>query len=320
MISTTTTSSTYDAFGNPTLITATTNDVGQPSFVTTTNNTYINDVTKWHLGRLMDASVTKSLDGVASPTRSSSFEYDSSTGFLTKEIIEPGSSMELMKTYTHDGYGNRLSVMTSGSNIASRTTSTTYDSQGRFALTATNALGHSETREHNVTLNKGWGQLTKLTGPNGLSTTWEYDTLGRKIKETRADGTLSTMSYTFCDGSNPCPTLANGQPLSYFMTATSDGAPLTKTYYDAVNRAVLSETQSFDGSTVSAQTEFDARARVKRTSLPYFGTTPNYWTVNIYDTLDRLVQENSPANGSTTYSYAGLQTTVTNDLLQTWSR
>ena len=341
LITTTTTTSSYDAYGNPTLITASTNDVGQPLFVTTTNNSYINDdSSKWHLGRLMTASVTKSLGGVASPTRRSAFEYDSVTGFLTKEIIEPVQAnepnMELMKTYVHDGYGNRVCVVTTGADITSvgnvntcelngtvifpasagRITTSSYDSQGRFAVAATNALGHTEMREYDSVLNKGWGQVTKLTGPNGLPTIWEYDTLGRKIKETRADGTISTISYTFCDSSNPCPALANSQVPSYFMTSTSDGAPLTKTYYDAVNRAVLTETESFDGSLVSMQTEFDARARVARTSLPYFGSTPNYWTVNTYDTLDRLTQENSPANGITTYSYDGLQTTVTNDLNQ----
>jgi len=319
LITTTTTTSTYDSYGNPTQIIATTNDVGEPSFVTTTNNTYTNDTTKWHLGRLTAANVTKSLGGVASPTRSSSFEYDAVTGLLTKEIIEPGSSMELMKTYTHDGFGNRLSVATSGSNITTRTTSTTYDAQGRFALTATNALSHSETREYDPLLNQGWGQVTKLTGPNGLSTAWEYDTLGRKIKETRADGTQTTISYAFCDGSNPCPTLANTLTPSYVMTTTTDGAPLTKTYYDAVNRAVLTETESFDGSLVSQQTEYDARARVARTSLPYSSTAPlssGRWTVNTYDSLDRLIQEYSPVTGTTNYAFNGLETTVTNDLSQ----
>lgn len=319
LITTTTTTSSYDAYGNPTLITATTNDVGQPSFVTTTNNTYINDTAKWYLGQLTDTDVTKSLGGVASPTRSSSFEYDAVTGLLIKETIEPGSSMELMQTYTHDGYGNRISETTTGFNITSSTASTAYDAQGRFALTVTNALNHSETREYDPLLNQGWGQVTKLTGPNGLSTLWEYDTLGRIIKETRADGTQTAISYTFCDDSNPCPTLANGLMPSYFMTTTTDGAPLTKTYYDAVNREVLNETESFDGSLVSVQTEYNARTYVKRTSLPYFGNTPSYWSVNNYDNLDRLIQENSPDTGITSYTFDGLLTMVTNDLNQTYS-
>jgi len=336
LITTTTTTSTYDGYGNPTQIIATTNDIGEPSFVVTTNNTYVNDTTsnKWHLGRLTDADVTKSLGGVASPTRSSSFEYDAVTGFLTKEIIQPGSSMELMKTYVHDGYGNRVCVVTTGSDITSlgnvnecqlgetvihpatagRITTTSYDSQGRFATTATNALGHTETREYDPLFNQGWGQVTKLTGPNNLATVWEYDTLGRKIKEMRADGTVTDISYSFCDGS--CPVLANDQRPSYFVTTINSGAPSQREYYDTVNRLVLVKTQSFNGDDVFVQTEFDARARVARTSLPYFGNTPDFWTVNTYDTLDRLTQENAPDTGITTYSFNGLETTVTNDLLQ----
>jgi YD repeat-containing protein len=34
-----------------------------------------------------------------------------------------------------------------------------------------------------------------LTGPNGLTTTWEYDALGRQAKEARADGTTTTTNY-----------------------------------------------------------------------------------------------------------------------------
>jgi YD repeat-containing protein len=38
------------------------------------------------------------------------------------------------------------------------------------------------------------GNVLTLTGPNGLTTTWEYDALGRQAKETRADGTTTTTN------------------------------------------------------------------------------------------------------------------------------
>jgi YD repeat-containing protein len=34
------------------------------------------------------------------------------------------------------------------------------------------------------------GNVLTLTGPNGLTTTWEYDALGRQAKETRAQNTF----------------------------------------------------------------------------------------------------------------------------------
>ena len=330
LISTNTTDTTMDTFGNPTQLVVTTVDAGVETYVTTTNNTYTNDTTKWHLGRLTQATVTKQQGTSSSPTRKSSFEYDAVTGLLTKEKIEPGTNMELVKTYAHDGFGNRICVIVEGSDISDqgatntcdigggtvlnqgRITSTTYDSQGRFPVTVTNALSHVETREYN----DPWGNVTKLTGPNNLDTLWEYDTLGRKSKETRADGTITNISYTFCDVSNPCPSLENGLTPSYFITTTNSGAPTQIAYYDAVNRVVLTETQSFDASAVFVETEFDTQGRTKRVSLPYFGTSPSYWTTNTYDALGRLIKEESSATGTTNYTYSGLVVTVSNDLFQ----
>ena len=305
LISTSTTDTTMDAYGNPTQLVVTTVDAGVETYKTTTNNTYTNDTTKWHLGRLTQATVVKEQGASVSPTRTSSFTYNSATGLLEVEKIEPGTNMELVKTYVHDGYGNRVSVTTSGAGITARTTSTIYDSQGRFPLTVTNAVGHTETREYN----DPWGNVTKLTGPNLLDTLWEYDTLGRKTKETRADGTITNISYTFCDVSNPCQTLENGLTPSYFIATTSVETPTRVAYYDVVNRVVLTETQSFNASKVYVETEFDAQGRTKRTSLPYFGTSPNYWTTNIYDALGRIIQEDSPVTGITSYDYAGFVVT-----------
>jgi YD repeat-containing protein len=38
-------------------------------------------------------------------------------------------------------------------------------------------------------------QVCHGISPNGLTTTWEYDALGRQAKETRADGTTTTTNY-----------------------------------------------------------------------------------------------------------------------------
>ena len=306
------TQSTYDSYGNPTQVKTTATDIGVETYVTTANNTYVNDVTNWLIGRLTQATVVKTKGSSTSSTRTSSFTYNSFTGQLLTEKIEPGTTMELVKTYTYDGHGNRTSVITSGSNITSRTSSTSYDSRGRFPVTVTNALGHAETREYN----DPWGNVTKLTGPNLLNTVWEYDTLGRKTKETRADGTITNINYAFCDVSNPCPTLESGIGPRYSITTSSTQSPTQVAYYDVVNRVVLSETQSFDASKVYVETEFDGQSRVKRTSLPYTGASPSYWTTTAYDALGRPTQEVSPATGTTTYTYTGLLVTVANDLSQ----
>jgi YD repeat-containing protein len=147
------------------------------------------------------AAVIWSGDALAqtSATRSSSFAYDPSSGLLTQEVIEPNTpALRLQTDYTYDAFGNKLTTTASGADIATRAASATYDSQGRFATSATNAVGQSESWQDDPR----FGKPTSHTGPNGLTTTWSYDGFGRKILEVRPDGTQTKWSYQFCNGVN----------------------------------------------------------------------------------------------------------------------
>src|SRR4051812_26221700 len=136
-------------------------------------------------------------------TRTSAFEYDPVSGFLIREIIEPNdSALCLVTTYTYDAYGNKNGATTRNCNavssggvteapaptgdpvFVSRGNSTTYAAgstvigattyswvAGQFPTTSTNALQQQETKE----FDPRFGTVTKLTGPNGLVTTWAYD-------------------------------------------------------------------------------------------------------------------------------------------------
>jgi hypothetical protein len=124
----------------------------------------------------------------ATETRTSAFEYDPVSGLLIKEIVEPGdSTLCLVTTYSYDGFGNKTGSTTRNCNgsagshpginseaaapaagsapaFASRTSSTGYSADGRFATSSTNALGQTETRQFDAR----FGKVTQLTGPNGL--------------------------------------------------------------------------------------------------------------------------------------------------------
>jgi uncharacterized protein RhaS with RHS repeats len=67
--------------------------------------------------------------------------------------------------------GNKTKSTITGSGIVSRSTTVEYSTDGKFPVKATNALGHSETK----TFDAKTGNVLTLTGPNGLTTTWEYD-------------------------------------------------------------------------------------------------------------------------------------------------
>lgn len=249
-------------------------------------------------------------------SRTSSFTYYPN-GLLESETVEPGiPDLAVVTTYTYNGYGNKTSVSTANVAEASaaarfdtRTASADYGAHvvtigsvsvavpaGAFATTATNALGHSETR----TYDPRFGTALRLTGPNGLVTAYEYDDFGRATKETRADGTYSATFYCIVSGrglstssnSSACgasTTALSGNAaeipedaVSYvqtqaFTAAKLPNGPATRVYKDRAGRTVREIGESFDGDGqptnrryVAKDTGYDVYGVAVMVTQPYF--------------------------------------------------
>ena len=298
----TTVNSLFDTYGNAGQITVTSND----GYVKTTVNTYTNDSANWILGRLTRAEVTSTLPDASNAKRVSAFEYSPSTGLLTKEIIEPDlPQFRLETTYTLDTFGNRKiitvsSPATGDAAFASRSTTVGYDAQGRFATSTTNALGHQETRIYD----SGLGVLKTLTGPNNLTTQWQYDGFGRKRMETRADTTHTDISYESCDVNAP-------GSCAYAVRTRELGAPESVAYFDKLGRATRGAVVGFDGAWIFKDTQYDYAGRVGQVSRPYFAGSAAYWAVSTYDDLGRIKTLTEPNTALTQSYYSGLFTTTT---------
>ncbi len=306
----------FDDWGNVTKITTQTSD----GFLKTTDNTYNNDPGTWVLGRLTRASVSASLNGGTQQTRVSAFEYNATTGLLTKEIIEPDAAnvqFRLDTAYTHDAFGNRktttvFSPATGNAAIATRTTTTTYDARGQFPVTIANALSHTE----NKTYDPRFGTVKTLTGPNALTTTWQYDSFGRKTQELRADGTQTVWTYQLCDAA--CPGTGVYRIFTQvYGVGNIQAAPTTAVYFDRLNRSVRQAAQGFDGRWIYTDTDYDNQGRVKRSSRPYYALDAAYWTTPSYDDLGRTVRIDNPDGSWSTLVYNGLTTVATNAKNQT---
>ncbi|WP_316233728.1 RHS repeat-associated core domain-containing protein [Bradyrhizobium sp. SZCCHNPS2010] len=260
---------------------------------------------------------------IFSISRTSSFSYDSGSGLLTQEVVEPDTpALRLQTDYTRDTFGNTLTATVSGIDIATRSSSSVFDAKGQFATSNTNALGQSETLQYDTR----FGQPTRQTGPNGLTTTWSYDGLGRKLQEVRPDGTQTRWAYQFCSGINggtaTCPSGATYliQQTSYAADGTTVNGPFAIVYYDVLDREIASDSQGFDGSTIRSTTSYDALGRVSQTSRPFFvnGGTPKYTTFT-YDVLGRALTKTQPDGSVSQVAYHGLTVTKTNALGQTRS-
>jgi RHS repeat-associated protein len=278
-------------------------------------------------------------------SRTSDFSYRSD-GLLASETIEPGQpQLCVVTTYNYDAYGNKAdagatkaatTANCAGASglalITSRTSSAAYAAQsgrigsavgasvpipaGTFATNAANALNQGESR----TYDPRFGVAVSLTGPNALTTTWTLDDFGRKVQETRADGTKTAMYYCWLavsfngiaistasnspgchNGSAPNLTLvptpaANEAPadaVRYEHSVALDAAGTTaigafaRTYYDRAGRKIRSVTQGYDGP---GQVGGGARLIVADTDHNAYG-------VAFLSTAARFLDNNSSTTG-----------------------
>jgi RHS repeat-associated protein len=341
LTSETVTTYAYDTFGNATVIEIDTSG-GDAVFTKTVTSTYENWVSApsstglggWMPGRLLSSTVTTTApnpDGGApfTQTRTSDFEYSTTTGLLTTEIIEPDapddpvtqapSPLKLTTTYAYDSFGNKTTVTTTGAGLgAGRTATTTHTANGRFPLKTANALGHEETYAYDPAL----GVLLSTTGPNGLTTRWEYDALARPSREIRADGAVSITRQCWA-----APDAPEGA-LYYIETESTASAPAV-VFYDKMGRAISSWSVNPGGHDglariVTTETLYDSMGRARATSLPHYlgEDAPGWSEILSYDILNRPLQVSTPddeADGGAVVSsieYAGLVTRTTNPLGQ----
>ncbi len=299
----------YDAYGNPGTITVNFNDGN----IKTTTNTYNNDITNWYLGQLTSSQVLSQAPGQPSLTRTSSFAYDG-LNRLSSEIIEPNDTgnLKLTTTYGYDAFGNRNKKTVTGADITPRDEYTlVYYGNGQYVYTRTNAAGHVEKyNSYDV-----YGNVASLTGPNSIPTSWSYDGFGRKIGETRADGSTTTITYQCWDGTTPasgvaCPTPV-GTNAMYRVYTTASGSGSTYAFYDRLGRVVQTNVRGFGGNYTYTQTNYDNLGRVASASRSEFNSPPTQYTTYIYDDLGRVLTATAPGNRVTTNGYNGLTTTAT---------
>lgn len=315
-LTTTTTTTAPSDFGDVTSITVATSD----GFTKVTTNTYkAADTTNWILGRLETASVVSSAPGTGNVTRESSYTYETGTGLLKTEVIEPNKpNLKLTTTYEYDQFGNKdsvkvegagISVTTNGTVSASgtvyRTTTTQYDTKGRFPVSTTNAKNHTE---NYTAYDQVRGVLTQMTGANSLPTDWSYDGFGRQTLEVRSDGTQTTTLY----GWTPGGSLSGSK---YWVESESTGTAPSRAHYDDFGRARWSQTINGEGKIALQETQYDTYGRVSGTSVPYYANGSVYWSNSTYDLLDRTKTVTTPddENGSqvSSYTYDGFKGTIT---------
>lgn len=329
LIKTTTTTTLFDDFGNLTnKVISTIDNATNEAYTTATTNYYSHKASlNWKIKKLLTKSeASQSGSNGLSAILTTDYEYDNGSpviGRLTKETIGKGTVNELAKTYAYGNFGNRKSETTSGYGIASRTTTTASSANGQFLASIKNAMDHQEVQDYEPQ----FGNLTNRTGPNGLTTTYEYDSYGRETAVQTQNGVRTETAREWCNSglghvcSVPAITISySAQNVSYIVTTRQKGGvglveftPPIKLYFDQYDREVRRESISFDGSSIYIDTNYDALGRVAAKTQPYFSTSsieknPEQYT---YDVLGRINQSTSVTGTVVAINYSGLTTTTT---------
>jgi RHS repeat-associated protein len=316
---------TPDIYGNFSTVqkTITDEDSGSPYFgqvwTTTTATTITASPSTWCNSLPTERDVTKMAGGVTAIARHQSFTPDYSFCREAQQIAESGNlTYQVTTGLSYDSFGNPDGQTVTGVGMAARTTSINWGTTGQFPTTSTNALSQIT----HTNFDPNFGNVLSIQDPNGISTSWQYDAYGRKINETRPDGTFTNYSYNDCVAWGGCLYGPHTLALAHFNYSTtgvdqSDGT----TWFDQMDRPVLTNAVNIAGTYDRRDTRYDNLGNVSQKAAPCVwvavSTPCTYWTTYGHDALNRVTQIQRPisaTNGTlqtTSIVYSGRKTATT---------
>lgn len=183
-----------------------------------------------------------------------------------------------------------------------RTTTTGYDSRGRFATSTTpptstlNPVVLTETRVFDAR----FGIATGVNDANGVYVTRLLDGFGRVYGERSFNQANQKIGETF----TAVETTGIAGYEKYRQRQVASGGGTVEVYFDELQREVRRKGKAFiDGTYATTTLAYDAAGRKSSTTKPAGGgTVTTTWT---YDTLNRLASETMTGTGLVlTSSYA----------------
>lgn len=321
-LSTTITDNQYtDGWGNLTQQNISVSPIGDPqAFTSSTVSIYLNDPAVWLLGLPTSVTTTKGAPLKSSIVRTVAFDYDRTTGLLSKETIQPNDPLyQVVTDYLRNnnlfGLVNKKnqSWIDPATNLAMTRAASDiiYDTKGRFAVTVKNALGHTEIHGYDA----GTGARLSLKGPNLLTTTWTIDGFGRVKVEYRADGNETRYFQKQCQGD--CPSWAVVANISDTFHGADRIAEPTVIYSDSASHEVRRRTWGYDGRPIIVDRRYDSLGRLQETDQPHYEDQAAHLAQSrTLDDLNRVTNlvtlDEIGASQTSTIKYNGLITVNTN--------
>lgn len=286
--------------------------------------TLLSDTNNWCLGMPSQTQVINSHNQThgTSITRTIHRSWDLVKCRLDSETLEPSEAdWRVITTLTYDdaptesdpNVGHVTKVEVAGANMTTRVTKMSWaNTSGRFLSKITNALG----QETQIAWDAAKGLPTSSTDPNLLQVSWGYDSFGRRIRESRPDGTATTWTFNRCTGTS----CIGDSSLRWYVHTTEfgDGGSIINSadkYFDVAGRVRFEDSPTLSG-TSRVESKYDVVGRLKEQTLPYLVGNTAYWQTFGYDLADRVTSVTRPFTATdptavnTSITYNGLTTTA----------
>ena len=142
--------------------------------------------------------------------------------------------------------------------------------------------------------------MLSQTNPYSLTTNYEYDVWGEKIKTTDYLGKTTTTIYSKTDLVNT------------LITSQSDEGNSSITKLDDLGREIIVGSKNIDNSWSYVMSQYDLYSRKISIGEPVsiITASPTQVTTSKFDVYGRLIESIAPTGKVTTITYSGLSTTV----------
>ncbi|MGK3959481.1 RHS repeat-associated core domain-containing protein [Sorangium sp. So ce118] len=306
----------FDTFGNVRAEEVSTGGVDLTFNVT---RRFKNDTERWVLGQLetqKECSAAAGSSQCRTLTRTTTIYGEVETDSTESDGGLPDTKLTL--TYARDDFGNITGVTAEDAFGHHRASSTAYDEEGIFPEKYVNAARHTTLVEFDDAL----GGLLKRVDPNQLVTTWAYDGFGRLGKETRPDGTTTTVTLSRTKGGG-----AAEDAWRMLQRSTTTGGSDDTVEFDSLGRPIRSwwygpepepAQRSGDAKRIVQEIGYDALGEhIARRSVPVSEDTlesERLYDRYEHDAVGREVRHTTPWNAVTATEYDGLLVRVTDPL------
>lgn len=172
-----------------------------------------------------------------------------------------------------------------------------YSPDGRLKK-ETNSMGLST----DYVYDSETGFLQSSTDHKGRATRYVYDDWGNLVETRHPDGSVKQTSAAWSK---------EGEAGLYVITARETGKPVSKTYYDFLQREVRTSQIRFDGREMKTDKVYNAKTGLlEKESLPTTSNVPSRWNSYAYDKLGRRTSIHYASGKVDSCAYGALTDTI----------